>query len=186
MTWRHELYIYTSTEVLFKRENAGKWTGKDSRRKRVKERESGGLELDEGHISFHWVGNSEKKPLVIEKQRNQRRKNSCRAMGAEKQACLPHLFFFFSFFPPTVVSHSATEETCIVASRLVRPLSTRILEGIGGDTAQMGLYAAVWRILLSAESCFCRKEKQWRNMQNQNLYRSSTVYVRKEFESGFQ
>lgn len=127
-----------------------------------------------------------KKPLVIEKQRNQRRKNSCRAMGAEKQACLPHLFFFFSFFPPTVVSHSATEERCIVASRLVRPLSTRILEGIGGDTAQIGLYAAVWRILLSAESCFCRKEKQWRNMQNQNLYRSSTVYVRKEFESGFQ
>lgn len=63
------------------------------------------------------------------------------------------------FFIPTVVrvvSHSAIQERCMVASRLARPLSTRIKKGIGDDTAQIVLYSAMWRVLLSVEHCFCK------------------------------
>lgn len=44
-----------STEAIFKRGNAEKRRGRDSgsRRERERHRESGGLELDEGHISSH-------------------------------------------------------------------------------------------------------------------------------------
>lgn len=40
---------------------AEKWGKRDSTEsKRQREKESGGLELDEGHISARWAGNSEK------------------------------------------------------------------------------------------------------------------------------
>ena len=118
-------------EAIFKKGKAEKRRGRDSRgkrgrereREREREKESGGLEMDEGHVSSHWVGNSEKSPWLLKKRRNQRQKNSCRGTGAEKQACPLRLCFFLS--------------STTVASRLARPLSTKIWEGIGDDTAQI-------------------------------------------------
>lgn len=60
--------------------------------------------------------------------------------GRETSLSSSSLFLPFLplLFTARVVSHSAIEQRCTVASGLARPLSARILEEIGGDTAQIG------------------------------------------------
>lgn len=123
--WNHKKHSSISTEVIFIRANAEKRRGRDSTGKR----QSGGLELDEGHISSHWVGNGEKSPWLLKKEEIKGRKFLQRDGGRETSLSSSSLFFFSpSFFPSVVrvVSHSAIEERCMAASRLARPLSIRI------------------------------------------------------------
>lgn len=103
-------------------------------RQETEKRESGGLELDEGCISSHWVGNSEKSPWLLKKRKKSKAENSYRGMGAVKQAC-PPLHCFFPFAVVGVVGHSVLEEGCMTASRLAKPVSMRIWKRIGGDKA---------------------------------------------------
>lgn len=67
-----------------------------------------------------------KKPLVIEKRRNQRHKIPAERWGQRNKAVFRlfvFLLFYFVFFDTvSVLSHSAIEERFMVSSRLVRPL----------------------------------------------------------------
>lgn len=118
----HWSYIWKGQCRKTKRRRQQQW-------EREREKESGGLELDEGHISSHWVGNSEKSPWLLKKEDIKGKTIPAEGWGQRKKLVLLFFVFLFSFFPLTVVrvvSHSAIEERCMVGSRLARPLSTRI------------------------------------------------------------
>ena len=76
-----ETHSSISTEAIFKRPNAVKMKRKRQHRQETEKRESGGLELEEGHISSHWAGNSEKSPWLL-KNKKSKAENSCRGIEA--------------------------------------------------------------------------------------------------------
>lgn len=108
------------TEAIFERQNAEKEREEETGKRR-RGRESGGLEMDEGHISSHWAGNSEKSPWLL---RNQRQKIPAEGWGQRNKPVLLFFVLFYAVF--RVVSHSALEKRCVAASRLARSLSIRI------------------------------------------------------------
>lgn len=154
--WNHkENTSITLPQAIFKRVNAEKLRGRPKSWKGVeRERWQVGTGWRKYRIVLSWQ--PWKEPLVIEKKKkSQKHKIPVERWGLKNK---PVFLLFVSPFLPLlftarVASHSAIEQRCTVASGLARPLSARILEEIGGDTAQIGYCATVWRILLSVVCC---------------------------------